>query len=436
MADDITWTNVFDTAPIYGGCGPQSVTCYGNAGMLSIIEEVYLDEATGNPQRIIRSLDDGATWTEEDPYFSFYNLWVYQAMSPAVNVILVGTKGPDEGADQGVDAGVVMSTDAGHTWASAMPADFADVGLNDYWDMVTTIQCDGDRLLSAGQFKHNGTEYHVAISDGTPILFDDYRTVLPANGFEAVTSAAYCGDGFIVLGTTSPVAGASGHRILLSMDNGDTWTEQRLQSTVYPDATPKGVDAVCATEDGLVVAIAHDFSGANYIAHVWVSTDRGITWTERTAEFLAGTGWLVNNQAKSVKWVYSWDSQHIAIGLDGRPDYLPGGSPVALSSDGGASWTVTSWPGFPDIATRAWHWAGGLTGYGANVYGIADDGSIVVGGWQSTLDAWGIWRGVPTWEATPGPCYEATPPIPEVPHTFPGVPTYHPFVSCDQECAP
>ncbi|HSW19628.1 MAG TPA: sialidase family protein [Ramlibacter sp.] len=259
------------------------------------------------------STDGGATWTTGD---STGAIWISSDMTPtASRMVAVAFAG-----------GMYSSTDRGVTWTQ-MTSTSLGVDLNAQSFESVTISNDGQRIAAVIQgggvifTTDGGTTW--AIGAGAPT----------ASGWRSIDSSA---DGSVLVAVTQ-----DNTDIYLSTNSGATWT-----------ASPVAVGSPAApvfdtwyrskiSADGNTIVVAGNQFGGSSGSGVYVSRDRGVTWTQG----LAAVG----------------DYSAIAMSTDGQTIGVTqsnanvGGAAgrVLLSTDAGATFTPTTITGAADTDWRA-----------------------------------------------------------------------------------
>lgn len=435
-----TFTRVFSSGPLYGGCGPKGITCYGNRKMVAVFEET-LAGVQGNPQRLIFSTDDGLTWAEGQPYYSQYNIWWYRAVSPATDRLLVGNAGPDKDTF-GADAIVGRSINAGISWGGIDTGDFLQdpTVFQDYWRCEWIEACANNRVLSCGWFRHtNPVEtFNLLISDDNGATFPR-RVAMQAGEFDpvAISFGTYCGDGVIFLAGMNAVYDDQGYLpgrpIWRSTDNGETWTRQQLISTNFPTSEPYGGLTYVASLGGTkVLALASGYTDeGEYVPLLWISDDLGDTWEEYSQRILITGAWSTNLADWNYpQWAVGYgDGSRILVGIF-RQAGLGECPAVIFSEDGGMTWQAATVPETETGETEV------ELGWG--FVGKGDDGSLSATLYRTTDTGnhWDIYHGVTSWDMGAGPCGTAPePPQPPTAFHFAHVPERDTYVPCPQECS-
>jgi photosystem II stability/assembly factor-like uncharacterized protein len=213
---------------------------------------------------------------------------------------------------------VLRTTDGGVTWASVGPP---DAGALDFRDVEAT----SDRhavILSVG----NGTDSRIYVTDdGGASWTMAFRNEDQAAYYDCMTfSTPQRG-----LALSDPVDGA--FRLQETTDGGHTW------SLVDPSGMPPaGANEFAFAASGTCLTAGQDqttylASGGEDGPHVFVSQDRGRTWSVTTVPLAKGPG------AGTFSVRFRDRSHGIALGGDlGNPTSTLGNA--AWSDDGGATW--------------------------------------------------------------------------------------------------
>ncbi|RIJ89579.1 MAG: hypothetical protein DCC44_11810 [Acidobacteria bacterium] len=227
---------------------------------------------------------------------------------------------------------LVVSSNGGQGWMDPMPDD-----PRSYTSIASSS--DGTKLIAAVEngYLYTSTDsgatwtprfadsnrywYSVASSaDGTKLIAADITNVYTStNGGASWTARRSTGGhvGYVASsadGTKLIVAENSGH-VYTSTDSGATWTD-RLSSS------PNQWSSVASSADGSKL-VATENPG-----RIWISANSGVTWTPNT----------VGPAGTNTKWTrasMSSDGLRIAASAN-NPSGL-----VAISYDGGTSWTPT-----------------------------------------------------------------------------------------------
>lgn len=429
------FTSAYSGGPLYGGCGPKGISCYGNGGMLAVFEESV---SSNNPQRLLRSLDNGVNWNEITPYYSPLNLWWYRLVSPAEDQLLVGTDRPQFSALSADDDGMARSLDGGDSWSGAFPSGYW-IPATDDWDPWWIEPAANGRVWSFGEFSQGGTRINAFVSDDGGATWEP--RAIQTDEYEPPTfhCGAYCGSGILFVGSPDPayVSGAdyeAGHPIWRSLDNGETWERTQLVGSRWEDESGYGTIDYIAYLGGATVAAAASSTttGNDTRPLLWISHNLGDTW-EDVASDAMDAAWGNPLSYHFPQWVAGWNhGQQIVLGIYRESVTDPA---AIVTEDGGTTWDVVPVPATePAEVELELGWA---------YIGLADDGALCAtlyrfnqaAGYVPYKRHWDIWRGVGNWNMGAGPCLSSGPPPPVHTHNFAHVPERDTYQPCPQECS-
>lgn len=370
--------------------GDDWTTLVSTGASDDVTNTVFLRDSTalvGWPGGIIRSTDNGSTWSFSSPgsgaptfcFASFGNL-IFAGEEDGVHV------STDDGAswttadsglpgnqawclaanDSGVfagtnDRGVFRSTDSGVYWTPATSGiitsevnSLAGTGSDvyaamDYKSVVSSTDYGrtwtSDTSLHAGASSLTviGNEVYAVSNGGIYASSNNGESWSPKNGGTMDTEYP----SILLSSGTNLVAACqdSGH-IYLSSDGGTTWSNVGQNVPEIASMTTSGPDIVAGTHDG-----------------IYASTDEGATWKEVN-------GSLININAIESSGSYIFAGRYdwpIPIGF--APPSPPGG--VFRSSDGGMNWAADS-SGIPSAPPDV--------ALGPQIYSLAVQGEDVYAG--------------------------------------------------------
>lgn len=253
------------------------------------------------------SADGGATWTSGN---STPGVWIASDVSDNGGLIVAVR----------FNGGMYTSTDQGGTWTrvTSSPLVFDAAGLA--FESVTV--------------SHNGQRIAAAIQNGNIVLSNDGGAtwaaailpgVPPNKWWRSIDSSA---DGSVL------VAASHNGEVVVSSDAGVTWAAVTVAVGTPAVAVTETWYRVKMSDDGNTIALAaNTFGGAAGApgTGIYVSHDRGVTWTRGFTLTADYTGLAV-----------SADGQTIAATLSNL-NATPG--QVLLSDDGGVTFTPEAMPG-------------------------------------------------------------------------------------------
>lgn len=213
-----------------------------------------IQAAAAIPGSVFLSSDSGATWRDSG--------------LPTDNWISVDmSEDGQRMAAVGFGGGMYLSTDGGNTWTKAdtafNPALPGDPGGDLAYESVTMSQ-DGQRLVAVVM---NGPAYFS--TDGGATFATAGGSAAAAAPWRAVDSSA---DGMVV------AAAAQDGNVHLSTDGGATFAALPVDIGAGP--INDGWYRLAMSEDGNTIAVAGnpDFAGTS--SGIYVTRDRGVTWTQ------------------------------------------------------------------------------------------------------------------------------------------------------------
>jgi len=218
-----------------------------------------------------------------------------------------------------------LTTDGGETWRASILAGAAKLDFRD----VEAIDANTAYLLSIGPGEQSkifkttnaGRDWTIQFTNRNPKAFFD--SIAFSNPREGVAISDPVDGKFIVIKTT---------------DGGATWNE--LSSTNLPLAL-EGEGAFAAS--GTCIAVHGSdriwfVTGGAKVARVFRSIDGGKTWTVANTPIIAG------NASSGIFSIAFADSLHgVIVGGDYKKEN-EGGNNVAITGDGGSTWTLSKGP--------------------------------------------------------------------------------------------
>lgn len=293
--DDITWAGSGN--PFYGPGAAAAAAVRVSDGAL-----VLAGADWAAAEQFALSTDDGADWVAAAVDSNASGAGV--AVRDSDDLILVA------GASAGPVAFAAVSADGGATWSVTQP-----FGSGIGYIIGCAIRQSDGALVVVGQ--HNPGNFNVAISTDSGVTWTTHQPF--GSGGTAYGVAVRESDGAIVaVGTNA----ANTKQLAYSTDNGTSWS----QSAPFGTGSGHRAQGICVrVSDGAFIAAGVDAFAAHQLA---ISTNSGSTWTTY-APFGSG---------------------HVGIACavrqsDGLLVVAGGDADVAVSSDGGPTWSVT-FPGF------------------------------------------------------------------------------------------
>jgi photosystem II stability/assembly factor-like uncharacterized protein len=298
----------------WNSMGPsQSPGGYSGLGRLNCVRAdpintniIWVGSASGG---LWRSSDGGTTWssnTDELPTLGVTDI----AIDPSnTNIMYIATGDGDAGDTYSV--GVLKSTDGGATWNTT--------GLN--WN--TSQQARLSRLLI------HPTSPNILLAVGSGI----FKTTNGGTSWTQVAAGTFRDMEFKPGSPETIYASGNSSQVIRSTNGGDTWTSssngitgggQRLALGVSP-ANPNYVYAVLSASNSGLLAVCR-------------STDSGDNWTLR-ANSPNLLGWEVNGSDVGGQ---GWYDLAIAVSPSNANELYVGGVNNWKSTDGGASWTLST----------------------------------------------------------------------------------------------
>ena len=207
-------------------------------------------------------------------------------------------------------AGIYRSDDAGATWAS----------------MAATLPSSHSGFRWMGRLAVHPTQsgrMWLAASGGIYSTTDGWASfsrLWPS----AVVNGDWIGQGYADIeidpnNASKLVAGSLRGRLSVSADSGNTWAD--VQVVPWSSGYSRVEVAYAKSAPGRVYAST--IGGASGDGRFFVSTDGGLTWTERTEP-----GAAVVDPYKNTVWVDPLDANHVVVG----------GTTLRRSFDGGVTW--------------------------------------------------------------------------------------------------
>lgn len=276
--------------------------------------------AAGQSEQVVRSADTGSTWTAIDPGKP---LWESAARGTASgnDVWIVGRAGR---------AGHTFDAGASWAWLGTIPgmSTGEDVVVND--TIVTAVGSGGViRTTSDGgatwQAPASGTTQtfnSVASATGDVILAVGGGGVIRRSidhGASWTTVPSGTGASLVEVSTSDDqvfaIVRSSSKSVLVSTDRGLTWTDRPVTGAGF------NLTGVSIAADGSMWVSTGRTQPA--LAEMWKSVDNGVTWTRLADPAGGGSLWAPNAQSSNVAWVLSevW---------------------IYRTTDGGATWTQIS----------------------------------------------------------------------------------------------
>jgi len=301
-----------------------------------------------------------------------------QNSGTAVRLQAIAAVDEDVAWAAGLQGTYARTVDGGSTWTSAVVPGADSLQFRD----VAAFDSQTAYLLSAGSgslsriYKtiDGGVSWNLQFVNSEPAAFFDCIGFWDPNNGLAFSDAV--GDEFIIMRTT----------------DGNNW--ERIPPHVVPDALP-GEGGFAASGMCLVThgdSTAWFGTGGSYEARVFITTDRGATWSAVTTP-------IVSSPSAGIAALTFYDAFNgLAAGGDIR-NPAEFSDNVAVTTDGGLSWTLMGRPTFTGaIYGLASTIAAGTpvllaVGPGGLDYSI-DNGQAWIA--LDTLDYWSIDVAVPT----------------------------------------
>jgi PKD repeat protein len=328
------------------------------------LDVTFTDVSTGSPTGwawffgdetyteawILQKANDLNGWSAREDYSS--------VVLPDGSIVLMG--GMDLGGRRN---DVWLSTDKGVTWTEKKPNDLNGWSARSYHTSVAMQ--DGDIVLMGG-LDGSGYKNDVWLSTdkGATWTLQKANDLNPWLGRVYDSSVAMPNGDIVLMGGQS-----SGYKndVWLSTDKGVTWTEKKPNDANGWSA--RSYHTSVAMPDGSIVLMGGDSSGRKN--DVWLSTDKGATWTEKKPN--DANGWSARYGHTSVVMP---DANIVLMGGYDGSGYK---NDVWLSTDKGATWTQVT-------ASAGWS-----PRYGQSSV-VLQDGSIVLMGDKSSGYKNDVWR--------------------------------------------
>jgi hypothetical protein len=266
---------------------------------------IFIGSVSGG---IWKTTNSGAAWSVVDDFMANLAVTsiVFQPGAPSTMYASTGEGFINFDAIRG--AGIFKSTDGGVNWAQLA----STANLNFYYVNRLAFSANGSILLAAT--RDTGM----------------WQSVDGGNLWTSATgdAAAMLDVKFIPGSNTLAVAGGR-RNAYYSTDAGLTWTAS-ASLTLENASTSRVEIGVSESEPGTVYLST--YNGTSLLAEVWKSTDSGVTYARTAARpspsALGGQGWYDN-----AIWVDPTNPLRVVVG----------GTTLASTADGGATWTTRSY---------------------------------------------------------------------------------------------
>lgn len=226
---------------------------------------------------------------------------------------------------------VSASTDGGNTWAVKSVSGLPVSGY------FSAASCTGSGLTAictaTGQDQVGSGPALVAVStDGSHTWAVKSVTGLPVNGVFYGTSCT--GSGSTAICVAAGVTGGTAALLAVSTDGGNNWAVTPVTGRLF-----KGVSCTGIGSTAICTAAGVDNTGG-FPPLVTVSTDGGNTWVNKSVTGLPASGYFTSASCTGV----GATAVCTAAGQNGVGTFPP---IVAVSTDGGITWAVKSVTGLP-----------------------------------------------------------------------------------------